>query len=201
VTTRLLTPTSIAAHTAPVSLSIETRRSDVLSVAGTTSFARFSRMLEAFPCLLRTTTRQTPYDTFPRRSPMKWFLQALTNTFNFSGRARRREYWSFHLFVVLILITLTVVDFSAGLTFGDGPVKKGMLSTLAGFVFMIPSFAVTVRRLHDTGRSGAWFFLCWVPLIGVLFLLGISLQDSEGDNQYGPNPKQVSDRRPSTEVL
>lgn len=129
---------------------------------------------------------------------MKWFLQALSHSFDVSGRARRREYWWFHLFAVLVVIALAVVDFRAGLTFGDGPVKRGLLSTLAGFVLLVPTVTLTVRRLHDTGRSGAWFFLCCVPLIGVLFLLGISLQDSEGDNRYGPNPKASSNGRPST---
>lgn len=121
---------------------------------------------------------------------MKWFTLALSKAFDFSGRARRSEYWYYVLFMLLISIALMAVDFGAGLTFGHGAQRRGVLSTLAQLVFFIPGLSVTVRRLHDTNKSGAWIFVGCVPLLGALALLVFTLQDSDAaDNNYGSNPK------------
>jgi uncharacterized membrane protein YhaH (DUF805 family) len=94
----------------------------------------------------------------------------------FSGRARRAEYWYF----TLISLTIAVLSFS---------ISK-ILYLLYGVFVMIPSIAVGVRRLHDTDRSGWWMFIAGVPFIGGLILLVLLTQDStQGDNKYGPNPK------------
>lgn len=104
---------------------------------------------------------------------------AFANFANFSDRASRSEFWFFQLFVVVGIIALSFVDGATGT-----PVS--MLFSLA---VVIPSISVTVRRLHDTGRSGWWYFISFIPLIGIIWL--IVLLASSGDanaNEYGPAP-------------
>jgi uncharacterized membrane protein YhaH (DUF805 family) len=95
----------------------------------------------------------------------------------FDGRARRSEYWWFAL-----------ASFVIGLITGFIPVV-GWLVSLA---LICPSIGVAVRRLHDVGKSGWWFLLVLVPLVGALVLIFFFyIKDSEpGANQYGPNPKE-----------
>src|SRR5262245_13763172 len=107
----------------------------------------------------------------------------------FSGRSRRLEYWTFNLVNIAIYFLLGL---SASLT--DGAVRNVLLILFVVFALamLLPGLAITVRRLHDTGRSGAWYFICFVPFIGGLWLLGLTLMDSEhGDNAYGPDPKRA----------
>lgn len=103
----------------------------------------------------------------------------------FNGRARRSEYWWFVLFYLLVAVVATVIDSAAGLpqTAGYGPVT--MLATLA---LLLPSLAVTARRLHDTSRSGWWMLLSLIPF-GGLVVLFFALQDSHGPNAWGQSPK------------
>ncbi|MBP1542210.1 MAG: DUF805 domain-containing protein [Prevotella sp.] len=90
----------------------------------------------------------------------------------FSGRARRSEYWWWTLFS-LLWAWIPIVNI------------------LLGLIFFIPSIAVAVRRLHDTGRSGWWILLGIIPIIGGIVLLIFYCTDSQpGENQYGPNPKE-----------
>lgn len=118
---------------------------------------------------------------------MNWYLAVLKKYAEFSGRARRREYWLFALFNLLITMALAFVDGATGLMHETG---YGLLSGLYTLAILIPGIAVSVRRLHDTGRSGWWLFIGLVPLIGAIVLLVFMLLDSHpGDNEYGPNPK------------
>ena len=109
----------------------------------------------------------------------------------FSGRARRKEYWYFILFNILINIVLSVVD---GLTGNFDPATNiGLLSGIYTLAILIPSIAVSVRRLHDTGRSGWWLLISFVPLIGFFVLLFFMLQNSKAEqNKYGNNPKKLT---------
>ena len=117
---------------------------------------------------------------------MNWYLEALKKYAVFSGRARRTEYWMFYLFYIIFAIVLFVIDNILGIGGEDG----GLLSGLFVLAMLIPSIAVTFRRLHDTDRSGWWLLIGLVPLIGGIILLVFTLQDSQsGENQYGPNPK------------
>ncbi len=117
---------------------------------------------------------------------MNWYLEALKKYAVFSGRARRTEYWMFYLFYIIFAIVLFVIDNILGIG-GEG---GGLLSGLFVLAMLIPSIAVTFRRLHDTDRSGWWMLIGLVPLIGGIILLIFTLQDSQsGENQYGPNPK------------
>ena len=116
-----------------------------------------------------------------REGTVEWYLKALTNYVGFGGRARRREYWMFALFNLIIAFGLAFVDVVAG---------TGVLSLLYGLGVFLPSLAVSVRRLHDVSKSGWWLLICLIPLIGALVLLYFAVSDgSPGENSYGPNPK------------
>jgi len=120
---------------------------------------------------------------------MDWFLGALKKYAVFEGRARRREYWFFALFVVLISVVLTIIDAMIGTMTSQG---AGILSGLFCLAVLIPSLAVGARRLHDTGRSGWWLLIGLIPFIGAIVLIVFFLLDSQpGTNAYGPNPKGV----------
>jgi uncharacterized membrane protein YhaH (DUF805 family) len=112
---------------------------------------------------------------------MEWYLKVLKNYVGFQGRARRKEYWMFVLFSVIVSIVLSIVDAIAGL--------NSVLSLLYSLAVLLPSLAVGVRRLHDTGKSGWWLLISLIPLIGSIILLVFMCQDSQEDNKYGPNPK------------
>jgi uncharacterized membrane protein YhaH (DUF805 family) len=121
---------------------------------------------------------------------MNWYLAALKKYATFEGRARRKEFWFFALFNFLAIVLLALIDAVLG-TFSE-EAGIGLLSGIYGLAIIIPSIAVTVRRLHDTDRSGWWFLLSFVPLIGGLVLLVFEVLDSTpGANRYGPNPKGV----------
>lgn len=117
---------------------------------------------------------------------MEWYLAALSKYAQFSGRSRRKEYWFFYLFNLLISIGLAILDGVLGL--GGG--SFGLLSTLYALAVLIPGLAVTVRRLHDTGKSGWWLLIVLVPLIGAVVLIVFMATDgTPGANEYGPDPK------------
>ena len=119
---------------------------------------------------------------------MNWYFEVLKKYAVFGGRARRKEYWYFVLFNALIGIVLAIVDGVTGtLVPGAG---IGLLGGLYSLAVFIPGFAVTVRRLHDTGKSGWWLLIFLVPLVGVIVFLVFMVKDSQpGENRYGPNPK------------
>jgi uncharacterized membrane protein YhaH (DUF805 family) len=101
----------------------------------------------------------------------------------FSGRASRGEFWSFVLINWLIAIVLYI---PAAATSKDGTSALIALPALFWLAILVPSLAVLVRRLHDTDRSGAWFFISFVPFIGGLWLLVLTLSGgTQGQNKYG----------------
>ncbi|MDK1287594.1 DUF805 domain-containing protein [Pseudoalteromonas umbrosa] len=115
---------------------------------------------------------------------MEWYISVLKNYAVFEGRSRRKEYWMFFLF-----------NFIASFIFGffDGLFGTSFLSIIYALVILVPSIALSIRRLHDTGRSGWWLLIAFVPVIGALALLVFAvLEGDEGENQYGPNPKGLS---------
>lgn len=93
---------------------------------------------------------------------MQWYLKVLRQYVDFNGRARRKEYWMFALFTVIVSIVLTILDRLLGLNAGG----FGLLSGLYGLAVLLPSLGVSVRRLHDTGRSG-WWLLVLLPVLAV----------------------------------
>ena len=121
---------------------------------------------------------------------MNWYLGVLKQYATFEGRARRKEYWYFVLFYVLVYLVLAAVDGLTGTYNADAGV--GLLSGLYVLATFLPSLAVTVRRLHDTDRSGWWVLINVVPVIGGIVLLVFMCLDSQpGANRFGPNPKGV----------
>lgn len=105
----------------------------------------------------------------------------LTKYVTFAGRARRSEFWWFTLFAVILYVVAAIIDAAAGIS---------ALAIIVALALFLPSLAVTVRRLHDTGRSGWWILISLIPLVGGLVLLVFECQDSQpGSNNYGPSPK------------
>ena len=122
---------------------------------------------------------------------MNWYLHVLKNYATFSGRARRKEYWMFFLFNVLISLGLGVLDVVAGTYSVE--YETGFFSGLYSLLVLIPSIAVSVRRLHDTNRSGWWVVISLIPIIGVLVLFVFTCLDSQpGTNRFGVNPKEAA---------
>ncbi len=105
---------------------------------------------------------------------------------DFSGRARRSEYWYFFLFNVLVGIVASVLDNVLGTETGSG---SGVIGGLASLALLLPSIAVGARRLHDISRSGWWLLIGLIPLVGWIVLIVWFVQDSHGDNEHGPRPK------------
>lgn len=122
---------------------------------------------------------------------MNWFLIAVEKYATFSGRSQRAEYWYYILFYLLLLVGLSYIDRLTG-TYNE-LFGVGLLSGVCALGLMMPSLAVAIRRLHDTGRSGWWLLLGLIPLVGSLILLIFYVQDSQpGENAYGPNPKETA---------
>jgi uncharacterized membrane protein YhaH (DUF805 family) len=122
---------------------------------------------------------------------VRWYLAVLKKYAVLSGRARRTEYWMFALFTTLIAFGLIILDTTTGVA--NKSAGFGVLTALYMLATFIPGFAVSVRRLHDIGRSAWWLLIGIVPLIGGLVLLIFTVMDGErGENRYGPNPKGVT---------
>lgn len=121
---------------------------------------------------------------------MNWYLGVLKKYTVFSGRAQRAEYWYFVLFNMLVGIALSMIDQATGTL--DAETGVGLLGGLYSLAVLLPSLGVSVRRLHDTDRSGWWMFILLIPVVGVIALLVFFVQDSKaGTNEYGDNPKGV----------
>ena len=115
---------------------------------------------------------------------LEWYLKVVRDNYaNFSGRARRSEYWYFRLVSFLIALLLILLMFAIG----SPAVYILVIYSLATIV---PSLAVTVRRLHDVGKSGTYIFMSLVPIVGgILVLIALFTEGTYGPNQYGPDPK------------
>ncbi len=115
---------------------------------------------------------------------MNWYLTVLKKYAVFEGRARRTEYWMYTLFTIIAFIVCAIVDF----TLFGAPAVFYYLYALAT---LLPGLGVTVRRLHDTGRTGWWILLAFVPLLGLVLLYFLVQDSQEGANEHGAYPKPL----------
>ena len=119
---------------------------------------------------------------------MSWYIKVLKAYAVFTGRARRKEYWMFVLFNIIFAIVAIILDNILG-TAMEG-VGYGLIYALYMLAVLIPSLAVAVRRLHDTGRSGWMILIALIPFVGAIWLLVLLvLEGNAGENKFGPSPK------------
>lgn len=128
---------------------------------------------------------------------MNWYLKVLKQYTDFSGRARRKEYWMYTLFNLIFAIVALMVDLLLGTSFemnGMNILGYGYIYMLYNLFVIIPGLAVSVRRLHDVGKSGWFLLIAFIPLIGAIWLLVLYVTDSDsGNNKWGSNPKTEDD--------
>ena len=129
---------------------------------------------------------------------MEWYIKVMRDNYaNFKGRARRKEYWMFVLVNAIILIACMVLDNMLGRVFmmdagplGEISLGYGWLYFICTLVHFTPALGLVVRRLHDVGKSG-WFYLIFlIPIIGGIWLLVLYCTEGQKqDNKWGPDPK------------
>ncbi|PKQ00147.1 MAG: DUF805 domain-containing protein [Alphaproteobacteria bacterium HGW-Alphaproteobacteria-13] len=124
---------------------------------------------------------------------MDWMLMPYKRYADFSGRSQRMEYWMFSLFMFLVIIALVIVAAVLG-GLGDSGGSPSMLFIIPFILFVlvsiVPSIAVTVRRLHDQDKSGWFYLLSFIPYVGgiIIFVL-MCIDGTRGPNRFGPDPK------------
>ncbi|HUI92531.1 MAG TPA: DUF805 domain-containing protein [Chitinivibrionales bacterium] len=120
---------------------------------------------------------------------MNWYLAVLKKYAVFSGRARRREYWMFALFQIIFYVAAAILD-NVFHTKLQGELY-GLFYCLYALATFLPNLGVTVRRLHDVGKSGWFMLIALIPIIGAIWLLVLMCRDGDqGQNDYGPDPKE-----------
>ena len=108
---------------------------------------------------------------------MDYFTDALKKYADFTGRASRTAYWMFVLLYIVFYIVASIVDVILGSMF---------FASIYSLALLVPSISIAARRLHDTGRSGWWQLLMFIPILGWIVLLVFLVQASDGNNEYGP---------------
>ena len=123
---------------------------------------------------------------------MNYYLDVLKKYVDFTGRARRTEFWMFLLINFGIVSILYTIEHSLGLAKGK---ENGIFSSIYELFIFLPTLAVVVRRLHDLNKSGWWVLINFVPIIGSILLLIYEAREGDaGTNQYGPDPKLTTVR-------
>lgn len=117
---------------------------------------------------------------------MNWFINCIRfNYVNFEGRARRKEYWMYTL-------CQWCIYFICGLLYPITNLGSILLGIVVVLLLCLPTIAVTVRRLHDTNRSGWWYLILFIPYIGpIVILVFMCLDSTPGENKHGKNPKNI----------
>jgi len=120
-------------------------------------------------------------------SGFQYFKKCLKHYAVFNGRARRKEFWMFVLFNMIFAIAAATLDNIIGTADYDG---FGLFYYIYCLAMLLPSLAVLVRRMHDIGKSGWWFFISLIPLIGgIILLVFCCTAGNVGENRYGKSPK------------
>ena len=115
---------------------------------------------------------------------MNWYLEAFKKYAVFQGRSGRKEYWFFVLFNIIVSMVLGYIDRLTGTFVADA--GFGIFSAIYTLAVILPGISVSVRRLHDTGRSGWWFMITIVPILGFFVFLYFMVLDSDpAENKYG----------------
>lgn len=118
---------------------------------------------------------------------MKNYLAAWKKYAVFKERSQRVEYWIFNVVNFVILMVLGGIGQVGGIEWVTA------IAVLFVLILVLPSIAVTIRRLHDIGRTGWWWLIQLVPYVGPIVMIVFACFDSQpGDNKYGPNPKGVA---------
>ena len=126
----------------------------------------------------------------------KYYLDILTNKYaDFNGRARRKEYWMWTLYYTIVLLFAMVLDNALGLNFellGQN-LGYGWLYVTIGITHLIPGLGIVVRRLHDVGKSGWFYLIILIPLIGFIWIIVLFCTEGvKEDNKWGSNPKLIN---------
>lgn len=121
------------------------------------------------------------------------FSESISHVFSnyatFSGRASRSEYWYFVLFQFIIGAAFGIIGVIFGGDDGHMPGWVNVLTSLYGLATLLPSLAVSVRRLHDTGRGGGWIFIALIPVIGQIWFIVLTILPGQpGANRFGTAP-------------
>ncbi|WP_410814586.1 DUF805 domain-containing protein [Micromonospora sp. 067-2] len=125
-------------------------------------------------------------------SPVDAIKSVLSQYVGFRGRARRSEYWWFALFTVILSIVTGILDSALGTKIGSEPSSTGVIGLIVSLALLLPTLAVSVRRLHDTDRSGWWLFIALVPLVGAIVLIVFFVKEgTRGSNRHGADPKDA----------
>lgn len=122
---------------------------------------------------------------------MEWYKKCWQKYADFTGRARRAEYWNFYLFTMLSFLVAGIIDMVLGVLMTLAfDASFPIFTVFIIFVSIIPTLAVAVRRLHDTNRSGWYYFISLIPFVGGIILFIALVEDGTDDkNKYGENPK------------
>ena len=147
------------------------------------TFAAVNNICTFTHALITFINPQTTKRLMQEKGIFEYFKEAVTLKYkDFSGRARRREYWSYALCTFVIACVVGLIDGLIG--------QRNILSLIVSLALLLPSLAISLRRLQDIGKPWQYILFAFVPIIGVLYLLYLGVQDSQpGDNAYGPNPK------------
>ncbi|MGI3375501.1 DUF805 domain-containing protein [Providencia stuartii] len=126
---------------------------------------------------------------------MNWYLEVIKNNYaNFNGRARRKEYWIFSLINFIIIIPLYLVVLASTNDYTGDINGLGIVALVLLMIYcvaiLIPSLAVTVRRLHDIDKSGWWYLLTFIPFGGLVIFVFTCLDGTPANNRFGSNPKE-----------
>ena len=119
---------------------------------------------------------------------MEWATLPLKKYAEFTGRARRKEYWMFYLLAIVLYVVAGILDGILGMS-GMIAGVYGPLMAIVALSLIVPSIAVGIRRLHDTNRSGWWLLLILTGVGAIVLLVFFVMEGTRGDNQYGPDPK------------
>lgn len=125
---------------------------------------------------------------------ISWVLKALKNFADFSGRARRKEYWYFYLATIILIQIFRIIIYIISLEYISYESSLLLLNfiTIINLMLLIPSCAVGARRLHDIGRSGWWQLLWFIPVIGwMVILFFLCKNTSPQNNKWGPPAKGI----------